>query len=101
MHHKQGVCPSGDPFMNRDDTLATAANLISGDRHNTYGPYAENAARIAAGWSQILGIEVQPRQVPMMMAWLKIVRLIPGPHEDSWVDLAGYAGLGGEVDSKD
>jgi hypothetical protein len=33
-----------------------------------------------------------------MMCWLKMCRLMNGlSHEDSWVDLAGYAALGGEL----
>ena len=32
---------------------------------------------------------------------LKLARLIVSPtHTDSWVDIAGYASLGGEIDGK-
>jgi hypothetical protein len=34
-----------------------------------------------------------------MMAALKLVRLKRAGHEDSYIDLAGYAALGGESDS--
>ena len=34
------------------------------------------------------------------MAWVKMARLAKNPnHKDSWVDIAGYAGLGGEISS--
>jgi hypothetical protein len=36
--------------------------------------------------------------VALMMAWLKIVRASGNPgHEDSFVDLAGYAACGAEL----
>jgi len=36
------------------------------------------------------------------MAWVKMARLAKNPnHQDSWVDIAGYAGLGGEIGSMD
>ena len=95
--------------MNRDDILATAANLIRGDRHESYGDWSENAEAIATMWNAYLDgrAEIAParlieaRDVAPMMALLKIVRLRRGPHPDSWIDLAGYAGLGGEVDAAD
>ena len=37
-----------------------------------------------------------------MMAWVKISRLCNTlDHEDSWVDLASYAALGGEMSEDD
>lgn len=85
--------------MNRREILSRAADLIEGDRQKDYGSWQDNAADIAAMWSVILGQRVEPRQVTLCMAALKLVRLKQGPHEDSWVDLAGYAALGGESDA--
>lgn len=85
--------------MTRDAILDRAKALIGGDRQDSYGDWHRNAEAIAAGWSVILGHKVEPRRVALMMAWLKIVRQIDGPHEDSAVDLAGYAALGGEHDT--
>jgi hypothetical protein len=40
--------------------------------------------------------------VPLMMAALKMARLSHAlDSEDGWVDLAGYAGLGGDYDGHD
>lgn len=82
----------------RSEILAEADRLINGDRQAAYGPPAENFARIAAGWSVILGREISPAQVALCMAWLKIARLSNGPHADSYVDGAAYIALAAELD---
>ena len=84
----------------RENILAEAAALICGDRQAQYGPPAENFARIAAGWEVILGVPVAPDQVALCMAWLKIARLVNGPHRDSYVDGAGYLALAGELSDR-
>ena len=43
------------------------------------------------------GHDVDPEQVALCMAGIKIARLIQTPtHADSWLDLAGYAAVGSE-----
>ena len=81
----------------RTDILETAAELVNGDRARDYGPVSENFNRIAAGWSVILEKDVSAEQVALCMAWLKIARLVNGPHEDSYVDAAAYMALAGEL----
>ena len=81
----------------RTEILETAAALINGDRERDYGTPAENFGRIAAGWSVILDQDVSAEQVALCMAWLKIARLVHGPHEDSYVDAAAYMALAGEL----
>lgn len=82
----------------RDDILARAAQLIRGDRASDYGDFKDNAACLAAMWGAYLGVQIDPRDVAPMLCLLKLMRLRNGGHEDSWIDLAGYAGLGAEVD---
>ena len=49
-------------------------------------------------WSVILNYEVSLQDVYLCMIAVKMSRLIhDSEHEDSWVDIAGYAALGGEV----
>ena len=81
----------------RTEILETAAALINGDRERDYGTPAENFGRIADGWSVILDKDVSAEQVALCMAWLKIARLVNGPHEDSYVDAAAYMALAGEL----
>ncbi len=72
--------------------LEEAQNLIYGDREESYGSVTKNFNNIAQGWSVILGKEVTPEQVGLMMAWLKIARYSYKPKRDSLVDVAGYIG---------
>ena len=71
------------------------AKAATADRGKNYGDVCTNHERIATMWTVILGTEVRAEQVAMMMAALKIARLIETPnHMDSWIDLAGYAWTG-------
>ncbi len=84
--------------MKKEEVLDKAKQLISNERVKHYGPPKKNFARIAKLWSVILEREVTSEQVALCLSQLKIARLIETPsHEDSWVDLAGYAACGGEV----
>lgn len=65
-------------------------NLLA-TRGQRYGSPAVNHARIANLWSAYLQSEVTPEQAAMMMALVKVARLIQSPtDEDSIHDLAGY-----------
>jgi hypothetical protein len=87
--------------MNRDEVLADAKEKINGPRAKDYGDAYENHDKIAKMWSAILGMEVTVAQVYQCMLAVKIGRLITTPeHEDTWVDIAGYAALGGEISEK-
>lgn len=83
--------------MKRSDVLKKADELINGDRAEAYGNVEENFTRTAKGWSVILGTEVSPEQVALCMAWVKISRLTNRPHDDGYVDAAGYIALAGEL----
>ena len=81
----------------RTAILETAATLVNGDRARDYGTPTANFGRIAAGWSVILDHDVSAEQVALCMAWLKIARLVNGPHDDSYVDAAAYMALAAEL----
>lgn len=84
--------------MKRDEALSRAADLVSGDRDRSYGDAKESFGRTAAMWSAILGVEVTPQQFGQCMIALKLSRLANSPnHEDSAVDIAGYAALLAEL----
>ena len=88
--------------VTRDLVLSAALSLVNGDRAKDYGDAFEMHRRIASGWTEILGVEVKPHEVALCMAWLKISRLVETPdHYDSFVDLAAYAALAGEIQSRD
>jgi hypothetical protein len=84
--------------MKRGEILDEANRLTHGDRDKNYGTPYINHKRIAEIWTVILGIEVTPSQVALCMAGVKIARLVETPnHLDSFVDLAAYAAISGEI----
>ena len=88
-----------DDEMHRSEILKTADTLVNGDRQEQYGTPQENFDRIAKGWSVLLGKEVVPSEVALCLAWLKMARLVNGPHDDSYIDGAAYLALAGELAS--
>ena len=82
-----------------------AASLVGGDRARTHGDKTVNHANIAALWNAYLGealiARLTPTDVALMMALLKIARTKSGTfNRDDFVDLAGYAGVAGEIAGK-
>lgn len=84
--------------MNRQECLDLAASAVNGERDEQYGTPENNFGRIAAIWTVIFGMPVQPWQVAAALAGVKIARLVNNPqYPDNWVDLAGYAACGAEL----
>ena len=80
--------------LSKDSLLQEADRLINGPRQEAYDDPKRNHQRIARLWSVILGMEVTYQQVIQCMIAVKLARLIHSPdHEDSWKDIAGYAGV--------
>ena len=87
--------------MKREQVLDKAKTLISGDRAKDYGDAYLNHKRIAELWSPILDKDITVEQVYACMIAVKLSRLIETPnHEDSWIDICGYAALGGEKNER-
>ena len=73
--------------------LKHVTNVIA-ERSTQYGDAGSNMAAIAARWSATLGREITPAQVVLCLLDLKLARLAHDPtHEDSAVDVCGYAAL--------
>lgn len=95
--------------MERKEILETAAKCVCGDREQDYGSPENNFARIAALWEVYLrdkvipfgkGIVIDPEDVAAMLVLLKIARIASGhAKDDNWIDIAGYAACGGEIES--
>ena len=85
-------------MKDRQFFLKTAEELINGPRAKEYGPARKNHERIAQIWSIILEQEITTEQVVACMVGLKLARLSEDiTKDDSWVDIIGYAALGGEI----
>lgn len=85
--------------MPKKPLLQRANELIGGDRQNDYGNKLQNFSQIAMLWTGTIAHKLQPGQaitpedVALCMTQVKIARLAKSPdHEDSILDVAGYAG---------
>lgn len=75
--------------MSHKDTTTTE-ELID-RRVQVYGDPTDTFVRIAQVWSGIIGVEVQPTSVPLMMIGMKAVRTTQAPdYSDNTDDIEGY-----------
>ena len=73
--------------------LKHVANVIA-ERSTQYGEVGSNMTALAQRWSTTLGKEITAAQVVLCLLDLKLARLAHDPtHEDSAVDVCGYAAL--------
>lgn len=102
-------CKNAEPWT-RQRVLKEAKKCVCGQREQDYGTPEDSFRLIAQLWEsyireRMVGVTdvcVNPEDVAIMMAMLKIARLAYNPeHMDSWVDLAGYAACGGEIAGKE
>lgn len=88
----------------RESILETAKRCVCGDQEQDYGSPESNFRTIASLWVDYLSakedaLDIRPHDVAAMLALLKIARIATGhAKEDNWVDLAGYAACGGEIE---
>lgn len=89
----------------RATILREAETLITGDRNKTYGSPVENFANIAALWNVQIGHKLKEpitaTEVALMMAHLKLARMIAQPKRDNFVDAVGYIACGAECEDFD
>ena len=90
--------------MKRKEILTEAERCVCTDRQGQYGS-PENSFRLIADlWNAYLVdtiVPIKPRDVAAMLALLKIARIRNGVKDDNWIDLAGYAACGGEIDDQE
>lgn len=91
--------------MNRKEILAAASKAIHAeDMNHDYGSPENNFETIAELWTTYLEaavcdcLELEARDVAAMMILLKVARAATSTKCDHWVDIAGYAACGGEID---
>ena len=91
--------------MTRDQILLHANQCVNGDRDQDYGSPERSFDVIADFWNSYLknktiAESITPVDVAAMLALLKIARIATGhAKDDNWIDLAGYAACGGEIQS--
>lgn len=97
--------------MTREEILNAAKQCVCHDRNNQYGSPEDNFKTIAYLWTNYLnagnalrgvGICLRAKDVAVMMILLKAARIATGSgSQDNWIDLAGYAACGGEIETKE
>ncbi len=102
----------GTERTTRETVLDAAKRCVCGDREQDYGSPENNFRTIASMWNSYLcgaGLMenhdptvwkgIKPKDVAAMLALLKIARIASGHAKaDNWIDLAGYAACGGELE---
>lgn len=94
--------------MKRKELLETAAKITAGERQDHYGTPEDNFDTIAKFWTTYIErvvtaktgkcIGLTAADVAAMMILLKTARLASDiKHDDSWIDIAGYASCGSEI----
>ncbi|SME89325.1 DUF6378 domain-containing protein [Desulfovibrio gilichinskyi] len=94
-----------DKKIGRGSILDKAKVIINGERQDQYGNPEDSFKTIAAFWTPYLrsrGLlkedrELTPKDVAMLMVLLKIGRESQQEKLDNLVDLAGYAGIAGDM----
>ena len=92
--------------MTRSEILTKAGACVNGDREQDYGSPERSFETIAAFWNSYMMNRpekpfIGPTDVAAMLALLKIARISTGhAKDDNWIDLAGYAACGGELQGR-
>lgn len=88
----------GGKPISRDEILSRAKSIINGERQGTYGDAEDSFQIIADMWSAYLNTEILSEDVANMMILMKVARNSSGVYkDDNWIDICGYAALGGEI----
>lgn len=87
--------------MRANDLIDEAKETIL-DRGIDYGTPALNHLRISKLWSVYLNRGIEPHEVAMCMALVKIARIMESPsHRDSYQDLICYGAIAAEIATTD
>ena len=94
--------------MTREEILTAAQKCVCGDREQDYGSPENNFRLIGDLWSRYIREKcispdasccIDQSDVAAMMCLFKIARIATGHGKaDNWIDLAGYAACGGELE---
>lgn len=92
--------------MTRKEILEAAEKCVCGDRDQDYGTPENSFRVIGLLWEDYLKgkygageVFILPQDVAAMMVLFKIARVATGHNKsDNWIDAAGYAACGGEIE---
>lgn len=84
------IGPVATPADSGHLLLDEAYKTVNQDRRTEYGTPEDEFANIAAMWSAITGVDINSRQVALMMIALKLCRENSKHKHDNLVDIVGY-----------
>jgi hypothetical protein len=82
--------------MNASDYLNEARAVIQ-DRGMDYGHPSDNMSRTASLWAAYLEVPIDPHQVAMCMALVKVARSMETAKVDNFIDGAAYFAISGQL----
>ena len=92
---------TGAKPLRAKDILTNAGDTIT-ERGTTHGSYDLTMLRTAKLWSDFLERELEPSDVAICMALVKLARIMETKSvHDSWVDFCAYAAIAGELAVRD
>lgn len=93
--------------MNRAEILNEAKNCVCGQREEDYGTPENSFKVIGELWEVYIKekcvgtdtiVTIVPEDVAALLGLMKVARIATGHGKsDNWIDLAGYAACGGEL----
>lgn len=104
---RMGYTTTPPPTTPRAELLREAEQLITGDRNETYGTPTQNFSNIAAMLNVQFahklkdGVQFTGADVSQIQMITKLCRMIAQPKRDNYVDIAGYAACGWEVQEQE
>ncbi len=93
---------TGAKRLRSKDILTNASDTID-ERSRTHGHYDLTMLRTAKLWSDYLEREIDPMDVAICMALVKLARIMEsrGTHDDNFLDAVAYMAIAGELAVKD
>jgi hypothetical protein len=86
--------------MKANDYLNEAKAIIQ-DRGLEYGHPSDGMQRTASFWSSYLEMPITDYQVAMCMALVKIARSMETGKTDTYIDLAAYTAIAGQLHTEE
>lgn len=98
---EEHIDAKAEKINTKKELLETAIKTVCRDRQDQYGSAEDNFKCIAELWTTYLhGTTITPVDVANMMILLKVARNSTGSGKaDNWVDIAGYAACGCELEN--
>lgn len=88
---------TGEKRLRAKDILTNATETIS-ERGTTHGSYDLTMLRTSKLWSEYLERTIDPMDVAICMALVKLARIMESrKHDDNWVDACAYFAIAGEL----